>query len=62
MKILVRTISFLALAFLVGASAFAVAGSQSAPVEAREECATREVPLDEGYGVTRVELREVCAR
>ena len=35
------------------------------PVEAREEgkisCRMVEVALDEGYGVTRTELRNVCA-
>jgi hypothetical protein len=61
-KLFLRTISFLALASILGAGAFAVAGPQSDRVEARENCATREVPLDEGYGVTRVELREVCNR
>ena len=62
MKLLIRTISFLALAVILGAGAFAVAGPQPERAEAHENCASREVPLDEGYGVTRVELREVCAR
>jgi hypothetical protein len=61
-KLFVRTISVLVLAGLLGVGAFAVAGSQSASGVAREECATREVQLDEGYGVTRVELREICER
>jgi hypothetical protein len=61
-KLLIRTLSFLALVLILGAGAFAVAGPQSDRVEASENCATREVPLDEGYGVTRVELREVCNR
>lgn len=62
MKLLVRTISFLALALVFGVGVFAIAGSESGRVEAREDCAAREVPLDEGYGVTRIELREVCSR
>ena len=62
MKLLIRTISFVALVSILGAGAFAVAGPQSDRVEASDNCATREVPLDEGYGVTRVELREVCNR
>ncbi len=62
MKLLIRTISFLALVSILGAGAFAVAGPQADRVEASDNCATREVPLDEGYGVTRVELREVCNR
>lgn len=62
MKLLIRTVAFLGLALVLGAGAFAVAGPQADRVEASENCATREVPLDEGYGVTRVELREVCNR
>jgi hypothetical protein len=58
-KLLIRTISFLALALVLGAGAFAVAGPQER-AEAAQDCTSREVPLDEGYGVTRVELREVC--
>ena len=62
MKRLARTICFLALGALLAVGAFAIASSQSATVEAREDCATREVQLDEGYGITRVELRVVCER
>jgi hypothetical protein len=61
-KLLVRTISFLALALILGVGAFVIAGSESGRVEASENCASREVPLDEGYGVTRIEVREVCTR
>jgi hypothetical protein len=61
-KLLVRTISFLVLAVVLGFGAFALTAPQSSRVEAREDCVSREVPLDEGYGVTRVEMREVCSR
>lgn len=62
MKRLVRTLSFLALGLILGAGAFAVAGPGAGRVEAREDCTSREVPLDEGYGVTRIEVRNVCTR
>jgi hypothetical protein len=61
-KRFIRTISCLALVVLLGAGAVSIVGSQPAPVDAHPACATREVPLDEGYGVTRVELREICER
>lgn len=61
-KLLVRTISFLVLAIVLGAGAFFIASPSSGQAEARDNCVSREVPLDEGYGVTRVELREVCDR
>lgn len=32
-------------------------------VEAREsDCTVKEIALDEGYGVTRTEIRAICAR
>jgi hypothetical protein len=61
-KLLVRTVSLLCLAAILALGAFALIGPQSARVEAREDCASREVPLDEGYGVSRIEVREVCTR
>ena len=62
MKLFLRTISCLALGILLAVGAFSVLGWHSAIVEAREECTMREVLLDEGYGVSRVELREICQR
>lgn len=61
-KLILRTISFLALALILGAGAFAIAGPDAGRADGREDCASREVPLDEGYGVTRIEWREVCTR
>lgn len=66
-KLFTRTISFLALASILGAGAFAIAGPQTKELQAKtmsadQTCASREVSLDEGYGVSRVEVREVCGR
>lgn len=61
MKLLVKTASFLAIALALGLGALALAGPHGGRVEAREgDCARKEVALDEGYGVSRIELREVC--
>ncbi|MDB5508405.1 MAG: hypothetical protein JWL93_874 [Hyphomicrobiales bacterium] len=64
---MIRTISFLGAATALAMGAFAIAGPQGGSVEAREEshagsCVRQEVALDEGYGVSRIEIREICSR
>lgn len=46
-----------------GAPEGSSAEAQAAPAtEAPSGCVTREVALDEGYGVTRTETRVVCSK
>lgn len=64
---MIKTISFLAVASGIAMGAIALAGPQSGAVEAREEsmavdCARKQVQLDEGYGVSRTEWRNVCSQ
>lgn len=67
MKIMIKTMSFLAFATALAMGAFAIAGPQRGGVEAREEahggnCVRQQVALDEGYGVSRIEWREICGQ
>ncbi len=61
-KLFLGAASFLALAAALAIGAFALFGPEGGRVEAREDCAHQEVALDEGYGVSRIETRNVCAR
>ena len=64
-KAMIKLVSFLTFAFILGAAAF---GWLSPPgteaVSAHEDitsgCPLSQVALDEGYGVTRTEMRPVC--
>ncbi len=49
-------VALLALAFLNPPSV----GPSQAREDSASACRTVEVPLDEGYGITKVESREVC--
>jgi hypothetical protein len=54
-------IPLVALALFLCGTALAVARAGTKSEDAADpQCAVREVPLDAGYGVTRVELRRVC--
>ena len=57
----VSTIGFCTGLLILGLAYFTAPGASS--VEAREgaaACHVQEVALDEGYGVSRTELRKVC--
>ena len=58
----VSALSFFAGLMIIGLAYFNAPGA--GPVAAREgaSCRTVEVALDEGYGLSRTELRQVCGR
>jgi hypothetical protein len=65
-KAMVKLISLLTFAFILGAVAFGwLSPSENDAVSAGEDitsslCPLSQVALDEGYGVTRTEMRPVC--
>jgi hypothetical protein len=65
---MIKTVGFLGIATGIALIAIALIGTQpSASVEAREDrpqiegCPLQEVALDEGYGVSRMVMRSICA-
>ncbi len=65
-----KTVSLLGLAIALGMIAIAVLGPDGTKVQASEDhlrfgakdCALQEVALDEGYGVSRTEIRHICGK
>ena len=62
---MIKLISLLTLGVILGALAFGLWSLPGTdPVAAREDvmsrCVLRQVALDQGYGVTRTEIRLVC--
>lgn len=60
---MLKPISLFAASLGLFAAAAFFMGTGESRLEAREDqrgCVSRQVSLDEGYGVTRVETRQVC--
>ena len=64
-KAMIKLVSLLTFALILGAVAFGLLSPPETDAVAAHEditslCPLRQVALDEGYGVTRTEMRPVC--
>jgi hypothetical protein len=66
-KAMIKLVSVLTFALILGAVAFGLLNptqtdSVTAGEDASSHCPLSQVALDEGYGVTRTEMRPVCPK